>query len=97
MKVSPHPLFDTEMSMEHYLIPHVQDVLQVDAHAVVLDGEEDGVEDDAEGHHEVEDGVVDKFVQDVLQRKMVFDMYITKKHIKTFNTNIYFRDKLNFR
>jgi len=41
-------------------------VLEILAHAVVLDGEEDGVEDDAERHHEVEERVVDHREEDVL-------------------------------
>ena len=41
-------------------------MLEVLAHAVVLDGEEDGVEDDAERHDHVEQRVVDDGVEDVL-------------------------------
>ncbi len=49
-----------------HLVAGVEDVLEVLAHAVVLYGEEDGVEDDAERHHEVEEGVVDHREEDVL-------------------------------
>ena len=41
-------------------------MLQLCAHPVVLDGEKDGVEDDAEGDDDVEEGVVDDGVEDVL-------------------------------
>ena len=41
-------------------------MLQLLAHAVVLDGQEDGVEDDAEGDNDVEEGVVDDGEENVL-------------------------------
>jgi hypothetical protein len=49
-----------------HLIAGVQDVLEVLAHAVVLNGEEDGVEDDAERHHKIEEGIVDDGEENVL-------------------------------
>ena len=48
------------------LVAGVQDMLQVLAHAVVLDGKENRVEDDAERHHKVEQGVVDHREENVL-------------------------------
>ena len=39
---------------------------QIFAHPVVLDGQEDGVEDDTEGDDDVEDGVVDDGEKDIL-------------------------------
>ena len=50
----------------YYLVPHVEDVLEVGAHAVVLNGEEHGVQDDAQRHHKVEHRVVDDLEQHVL-------------------------------
>ena len=41
-------------------------MLQLLAHPMVLDGEEDGVEDDAEGDDDIEEGVVDDGEEDVL-------------------------------
>ena len=42
-------------------------MFEVFAHAVVFNGEESRVEDDAEGHGHVEEGVVDKGQQAVLE------------------------------
>ena len=57
--------FQSEKGGEDF-VPQVKDVLQLLAHAVVLDGQEDGVEDDAEGDDHVEEGVVDDGEENVL-------------------------------
>ena len=57
--------FQSEKGGEHF-VSQIKDVLQLLAHAVVLDGQEDGVEDDAEGDDDVEDGVVDDGEKDIL-------------------------------
>ncbi len=49
-----------------HLVPSVEDVHEVLAHAMMLYGEEDCVEYDAEGHHKVEERVVDHSEEDVL-------------------------------
>ena len=48
-------------------VVNIKDVLEVFTHAVMLDGEEDGVQDDAEGHDHIKEGVVDHFVEEVLK------------------------------
>ena len=57
--------FQSEKGGEHF-VSQIKDVLQLLAHAVVLDGQEDGVEDDAEGDDHVEEGVVDDGEENVL-------------------------------
>ena len=57
--------FEGEKSGENF-VPQVKNVRQIFAHPVVLDGQEDGVEDDAEGDNDVEDGVVDDGEKDIL-------------------------------
>ena len=57
--------FESKEGGENF-VAKVQNVRQVFAHPVVLDGEEDGVEDDAEGDDDIEEGVVDDGVEDVL-------------------------------
>ena len=47
-------------------VPKVENVLQLCTHPVVLDGEEDGVKDDAEGDDDIEEGVVNDGKEDVL-------------------------------
>ena len=48
------------------LVTQVKDVGKLLAHAMVLDGQEDSVEDDAEGDEHIKAGVVDDGVEDVL-------------------------------
>ena len=59
-------MFSIPSPVWRHLVAEVQHILQVLAHAVVLDGEEDCVEDDAERHDHVEQRVVDDGVEDVL-------------------------------
>ena len=42
-------------------------MLQVPTHAMVLGGQEHGVQDDAEGHYEVKHRVVDELEENVLK------------------------------
>ena len=55
------------MLFPSYLVSHVEDVLELLAHAVVLGGEEGGVEDDEEGDARVEEHVVHDGVEHVLE------------------------------
>ena len=57
--------FQGEEGGENF-VPKVENVPQLLAHPVVLDGEEDGVEDDAKGDNDIEEGVVDDGEEDVL-------------------------------
>ena len=55
-----------------HLVAQVQDVLEVLTHPMVLDGEEDSVEDDAERDNHVKKGVIDDCVENVLCFKPTF-------------------------
>ena len=48
------------------LVSQVKDMGEIMAHAMVLNGQEDSVEDDAEGDEHVKTGVIDNGVEDVL-------------------------------
>ena len=53
------------------LVAHVEDVLEVEAHAVVLGRQEGRVQNDAQRHDKVKDGIVDHLVEDVLLKKNI--------------------------
>ena len=49
-----------------YLISQIQNIFQIFTHPMMFNGEEDSVEDDAEGDDHIEEGVIDDGVEDVL-------------------------------
>ena len=53
------------MSANH-LVAKIEDILEILAHPVMFNGQKDGVEDDAEGDDDVEDGVIDDDVEKIL-------------------------------
>lgn len=50
-----------------YLVSNIQNILEIFTHPVMLNGEEDSVEDDAESHDHIKEGVVDDFVKEILK------------------------------
>lgn len=50
-----------------YLVSNVQDILEIFTHPVMFYGEEDGVQDDAEGHDHIKKCVIDHFVEEILK------------------------------
>ena len=50
-----------------YLISNIKDVLEIFTHSVMLDGEEDGVQDDAQCNDDIKKGVIDHFVEKILK------------------------------
>ena len=51
------------------LISHIQYILEIHTHPMVLHGKEDSVEDDAEGDHQVKDGIIDNLKQYILRSR----------------------------